>query len=45
MPSESREPIEKAAVATAKSMLGTSSKVFTEQGVRRIASQRGRGLT
>eukprot|EP01045_Picozoa_sp_COSAG04_P040283 COSAG04_NODE_11698_length_693_cov_1.419192_1_plen_227_part_01 len=36
MPSESREPIEKAAVAAAKSMLGTSSKVFTEQGARKF---------
>eukprot|EP01047_Picozoa_sp_COSAG01_P078426 COSAG01_NODE_14488_length_1447_cov_2.369436_1_plen_469_part_10 len=36
MPSESREPIEKATVAAIKSGLGTAGKVFTEQGVREL---------
>eukprot|EP01046_Picozoa_sp_COSAG06_P045745 COSAG06_NODE_6372_length_2961_cov_127.651992_1_plen_781_part_10 len=34
MPSESREPIEKAAFAAAKGGFGTAGKVFTEQGAR-----------
>eukprot|EP01046_Picozoa_sp_COSAG06_P021539 COSAG06_NODE_1624_length_8892_cov_3872.704424_2_plen_1157_part_00 len=36
MASESRQPIEKAAVATAKSVFGTVSKVFTEQSARKM---------
>ena len=36
MSSESRGPIEKAAKAAVKSMLGTASKVFTEQGARKL---------
>eukprot|EP01046_Picozoa_sp_COSAG06_P052970 COSAG06_NODE_9041_length_2005_cov_2.635887_2_plen_644_part_01 len=34
--SESREAIEKAALATVKSALGTANKVFTEQGARKL---------
>eukprot|EP01043_Picozoa_sp_COSAG02_P111733 COSAG02_NODE_47899_length_338_cov_0.451883_1_plen_84_part_01 len=36
MPSESREPVAKATVASFKSALGTASKVFTEQGARKL---------
>eukprot|EP01046_Picozoa_sp_COSAG06_P038135 COSAG06_NODE_4376_length_4316_cov_699.869101_1_plen_1195_part_10 len=36
MPSESREPIEKAAQGAAKSMFGTAGNVFTEQGARKL---------
>eukprot|EP01046_Picozoa_sp_COSAG06_P062014 COSAG06_NODE_13823_length_1215_cov_3.380824_2_plen_316_part_01 len=36
MASESREPIEEAAVAAAKSFVGTAGKVFTEQSARKL---------
>eukprot|EP01046_Picozoa_sp_COSAG06_P103107 COSAG06_NODE_49267_length_326_cov_1.303965_1_plen_90_part_01 len=36
MPSESREPVEKAAAATLKTCFHTASKVFTEQEVRKL---------
>eukprot|EP01046_Picozoa_sp_COSAG06_P080553 COSAG06_NODE_27822_length_585_cov_6.876543_1_plen_195_part_11 len=36
MPSESRQPIEKACATAIKSALGTAGKVFTEQGARKV---------
>eukprot|EP01046_Picozoa_sp_COSAG06_P028656 COSAG06_NODE_2598_length_6603_cov_35.529982_2_plen_754_part_01 len=36
MPSESRQPIEKVALAAFKSAFGTASKVFTEQSARKL---------
>eukprot|EP01043_Picozoa_sp_COSAG02_P078454 COSAG02_NODE_17667_length_988_cov_1.488189_2_plen_280_part_01 len=36
MPSESRQPIEKATVAAFKNALGTAGRVFTEQGARKL---------